>query len=185
MANIDDPNKHIKSRDWIFWISINEIIGGIFGLAATCFLIGCLIYMQTSNSVQSTLSFSEKINLASPILFLIIYGLSIVAGWRLQNKDPRGLKLSIFIQMAQIIRISIPGAILYQFTSGFSLPLDFRFGFGGVSFNINAYFSQISFSILSSSEEMFLIGTNLIAILSLMHLLQRNNSISLTDSSEP
>ncbi|HQJ80491.1 MAG TPA: hypothetical protein PLW21_08375 [Methanothrix sp.] len=175
--------QHLRTKDWIYWIAINEIIGGILGLALMIFGLAASISAYTIFLSQQSLSFSNMINLAASIIFMILYAISLAAGWFLKEGDPRGLTASLFIQIAQLFRLTIPGILTYQFTSGFSLPLDFGFGSTGFNFNISGSFSSTSFS-LSPEENMYLIGTNLIAIFSINQLLKMKRlSLHTTDGS--
>jgi hypothetical protein len=170
--------QNLKTKDWIYWIAINEIIGGIFGLAITIFVTAMSISMLITNLIPQPLSFSSLVNMCAPIIFAILYGLSIAAGWLYLQGDPRGLQLSLFIQIMQLIRVAIPGILIYQFTSGLALPLDIGFGSTGFKFNINISFSSFSFSLFPTSEEnIFLIGTNLIAIFSFKQLQQKRSQL--------
>lgn len=184
MPNSKGLLQRLRTKDWIYWIAINEILGGVLGLALTIFLLAASISAYPTILAQQTLSSSNIVNLSAPIIFLILYGLSLAAGWLLKEEDSRGLTASLFVQIAQIIRISIPGLLTYQFTSGFTLPLDFGFGSTGFNFNLNGSFSSFSFSLFQTSEEsMYLIGTNLIAIFSVSHLLvKRRRSLNFTDN---
>jgi hypothetical protein len=174
--------QNLKTKDWIYWIAINEIIGGIFGLAITIFVISMSISMLIANLFPQPLSFSGMVNMCTPVVFAILYGMSIAAGWLYLQGDPRGLQLSLFIQIMQLIRVAIPGILIYQFASGLALPLDIGFSSTGFKFNINLSFSSFSFSLFPASEEnIFLIGTNLIAIFSFRQLQKKRNQLSTSD----
>jgi hypothetical protein len=176
----------LKNTDWIYWIAINEMIGGIFGLAISIFVISMSVSLMMANLIQQPLSFSNIMNIAAPGIFaIILYGFSIAAGWFLLHGDPRGLPLSLFIQIMQLIRLAIPGILIYQFASGFALPIDIGFSSTGFKFNINLSFSSFSFSLFPASEEnIFLIGTNLIAIFSFRQLQKKRNQLQIIDGNK-
>jgi hypothetical protein len=184
MPNKNGLLQNLKTTDWIYWIAINEIIGGIFGLALVIFFLAASISLYLSKITEQTFS-SASIILV--VIGVILYALSIAGGWLLRQGDPRGMPLSLFIQIMQLVRLSIPGIISYRFASGISLPLDIGFSSTGFYFNINLTFSSFSFNLSPTSEEnIFFIGTNLIAIFSFKQLIlkRKQDMLPIKDSTK-
>jgi len=151
-------------------IAIIEIVGGAIGL----FIIVPVIWGITSLLSSGTFSLAIAGSILIFVLGICLYILSVIAGVALWRNSRKGVTLSLIVQAVQIPSLVISGFI-YSFISGLAmyLYLDFQ---SGVWINFNISMFRIY---LSSSNNGFVLGINVIALLAFIYLWKlRNNKIN-------
>lgn len=158
-------NKYLK------YIGIYQIVGGLISAGAVIWATTLMISNGTLKN--STIPSSELIYTFAVFGFaLIVYIISVIAGYLLIKDSGKGLVLSIIVQSLQAPFLMVKG-LTYYLSSGiitiFNVGKTPEYNF---NFNLQAYFLEF-FNITKGEDNgIFLIGINIIAVLILIYLIK-------------
>lgn len=94
-------------------ISWSEILGGVMGFALLA-----VTATQQRNGITTSLG---PMPTAWFVTSTIAFSVAILAGVGLLRQHRHGLVLSSAVQLAQIVKVTVPGIVTYQFSSGVNL----------------------------------------------------------------
>ena len=135
---------------WQLLIGWSEVIAGIGGL-----LMLPLVAYQ--NVIHATALYYLGV--------AVVFGVVAAAGWLLLRGHPLGLKVSRWLQVAQIVQLTAAG-FTYQFTAGIQLLLVF----GGGHFRFSPGVNAALWLGPTIGDQAFRLGVNLFPIIALWGL---------------